>query len=99
MKHHDLLKEAIASHKRIEFVYQSNTEETPTRRVVDPWIYGDRNGKPALFGYQVEGGSGSEPRRFNVGKIHSLKITDNRAEHHPSQNADITKWNGIHAEW
>jgi predicted DNA-binding transcriptional regulator YafY len=99
MKFHEVLTEAIDQRKRIEFTYQSNTEDAPTRRVVDPWIYGDRNGKPALFGYQVEGGSGSECRRFNVGKIHSLRITDQPAQNRPESSADITKWDGIHAQW
>lgn len=99
MKFHEVLTEAISKRKRIEFTYQSNTEEQPTRRVVDPWIYGDRNGKPALFGFQVEGGSGGACRRFNVDKIHGLKLTGQPAENRPDLNADVTKWNGIHAQW
>jgi predicted DNA-binding transcriptional regulator YafY len=94
---HSTIKEAIETSKRIQFTYQGNTDAEPSQRTVDPWIYGERNGKPALYGYQLEGGSGEGQRRFNLGKVEDLRITDVPMKELPPKSADVTKWDSIHA--
>jgi predicted DNA-binding transcriptional regulator YafY len=95
---HPTLVDAIENRLQVSFRYHSENsqDETPSDRVVEPWIYGSKNGKESLYGYQVTGG---EPglRRFDMRRVKSVKLTGERVENHPDKVADVTKWNEIFA--
>lgn len=95
----DILIDAIKSRLQVTFRYKSNTESEATDRVVEPWIYGTRNGKPCLYGYQTSGGSGPGMKRFNLEKVKGIGLTGNFIENHPEGVSDVTKWDEIFAEW
>lgn len=94
-----LIIDAIKNKLRITFRYRSGDEEEATVRVVDPWVYGTKNDKESLFGFQVEGGTGQAIRRFNLERVKNVTLTGDVAEHSPDESQDITKWNEIYAEW
>lgn len=98
LSNHNAIVEAIQDRRRVEFEYCSNGEDTATVRIVDPWVYGSRNGKESLVGYQVEGGSGSEPRRFNLSKVKKIRVLDDKIENSPNAGPGVTKWEKIYAE-
>lgn len=94
----DVIVDAIKSRLRITFRYRSNDEAEHSVRVVEPWIYGTRNGKEALYGYQVEGGSGPGMKRFNLERVKQVSLLADPIENHPENNGDVTKWDEIFAE-
>ncbi len=95
----DVIVDAIKSRLRVTFRYKSSDEAEHTLRTIEPWIYGKRNGKECLYGYQVEGGSGQGVKRFNLERVKSVHLTADTIENHPSNAGDITKWDEIYAEW
>jgi predicted DNA-binding transcriptional regulator YafY len=94
-----LIIDAIQNKLRITFRYRSGDEEEATVREVDPWVYGNRNDKECLYGYQVSGGTGQAIRRFNMERVKHVTLTGDVAEHRPDEAQDVTKWNEIYAEW
>jgi len=58
----------------IEFVYEG------VPRVVEPHVYGQKDGTEQLLAYQVQGESSSnglpEWRRFNISKMSNLALTN-----------------------
>ena len=96
--YHDVLVDAIKNRLQVTFRYRSNDEEEVTVRVVDPAIYGVRNGKACLYGYQISGGSSPGHRRFNLEKVKHVSLTGEHIENHNEVAADVTKWEEIHAE-
>lgn len=95
---HPTLIDAIENRLQVCFRYHSENsqEDEPTERIVEPWIYGCKNGKESLYGYQVSGG---EPgmRRFDMRRVKSVKLSGERIENHPTAGADVTKWETIWA--
>lgn len=94
---HPQLVDAIENRLAVCFRYHSenSSEDEPTERIVEPWIYGCKNGKESLYGYQVSGG---EPgmRRFDMRRVKSVKLTGDRIENHPS-GPIVSKWDSIWA--
>lgn len=71
-----LIEQAIRSKSIVEFAYKDH------RRVVEPHVLGVKDGLLQILGYQVggtssSGGSLPEWRRFDLGKMVGLVITDN----------------------
>lgn len=95
---HSVIVEAIQGRMRISFNYRSSDETESSLRVVEPWIYGIRNGKSCLYGYQVEGGKPGM-KRFNMERVKKVSLTGDPIENHPAEFADVTKWDIVHAEW
>jgi predicted DNA-binding transcriptional regulator YafY len=95
---HPTLVDAIESRLTVCFRYHSenSSSEEPTERIVEPWIYGCKNGKESLYGYQVSGGE-SGMRRYDMRRVKSVKLTGERIEHHPEGEAHFTKWDEIYA--
>ena len=95
---HPALVDAIENRLAVCFRYHSenSSEDEPTERVVEPWIYGCKNGKESLYGYQVSGGE-QGMRRFDMRRVKSVKLTGERIENHPTDDANITKWETIFA--
>lgn len=95
---HPTLVDAIENRLSVTFRYHSenSSEEEPTDRVVEPWIYGCKNGKESLYGYQLAGG---EPgmRRFDMRRVKVVKLTGDHIENHPTDGHDVTKWESIFA--
>lgn len=95
----DVIVDAIKRHQRVTFRYKSNDETDHTIRTIEPWIYGTRNGKECLYGYQVSGGSGPGMKRFNLERVKLVALTGDLIENHPEGNGDVTKWDEIYAQW
>lgn len=85
----DLIKEALAGRRVLQFRYHGYS------RRVEPHALGRvTEGRPALLGWQVSGGSRSEPppgwRTFVLAEIRSLKILRPtfapRADYHPESS-------------
>lgn len=95
---HPTLVDAIENRLAVCFRYRSenSSEEEPTERVVEPWIYGCKNGKESLYGYQVSGGD-TGMRRYDMRRVKSVKLTGERIENHPTDDANVTKWETIFA--
>lgn len=95
---HPTLVDAIESRLQVCFRYHSENSQVdePTERVVEPWIYGMRNGKESLYGFQVSGGE-QGLRRFDMRRVKAVKLTGERIENHPTENADVVKWDSIWA--
>jgi predicted DNA-binding transcriptional regulator YafY len=93
------LADAINSRLQVCFRYHSeNTaEEETTERVVDPWIYGCKNGKESLYGFQVSGGD-IGMRRFDLRRVKAVRLTGEFVGNHPEVEANITKWDEIFAQ-
>lgn len=96
---HPTLIDAIGSRLTVCFRYHSENsspDDAPTERIVEPWIYGIKNGKESLYGFQVSGG---EPgmRRFDMRRVKSVKLTGDRIENHPTKIEDVMKWDQIFA--
>jgi Predicted transcriptional regulator len=71
-----LIEQAIRSKSVIEFNYSNH------HRVVEPHVLGVKDGVVQFLGYQIGGSSSSggplpEWRRFELGKISGLAVTDN----------------------
>lgn len=98
--HHPNLSDAIESRLTVCFRYHSenSSEEEPTVRIVEPWIYGCKNGKESLYGYQLSGGE-EGLRRFDMRRVKKVEFTGEKCEHHPTNNADVTKWDTVFAAW
>lgn len=97
MSDHTNLIDAIQNHLQVSFRYKATGEDEATLRVVEPWIYGTRNGKECVYGFQVEGGEVG-PRRFDLRRVKTISLTGDMFEQHPSVN-DVTKWDEIRAQW
>lgn len=97
--HSHVLIDAIQNRLQVTFRYRSNDEDEASERVVEPWIYGTRNGKECLYGYTVSGGSGPGMKRYNLEKVRGIGLTGNHIENHPETLGDITKWDEIKAAW
>lgn len=95
---HPLLVDAIQSRLQVSFRYHSenSSEEEPTERIVEPWIYGCKNGKESLYGFQISGG---EPgmKRYDMRRVKSVKLTGDHNENHPNKEAIVSKWDSIFA--
>jgi predicted DNA-binding transcriptional regulator YafY len=96
---HSVLIDAIQSRLQVTFRYRRSEETEGTERVVEPWIYGIRNGKKCLYGFSVSGGKGQGLRRFNLEKVKSMNLTGDHISNHPSDVNDVTKWDEIFAQW
>lgn len=97
--HADVIVDAIKNRLQISFRYRSQDETEGTERIVEPWIYGTRNGKECLYGYVVSGGSGPGMKRFNLEKVRGISLTGEHIENHPETLGDITKWDEVIAAW
>lgn len=95
---HPTIVDAIENRLQVCFRYHSENsqEEEPTERIVEPWIYGCKNGKESLYGFQV-GGENPGMRRFDMRRVKTVKLTGERIENHPDRSADVTKWDSIWA--
>lgn len=71
----ELIRKALADKLVIEFDYGDH------RRVVEPHVYGQKDGKDQLLAYQVQGESSSDElpewRRFDIAKMSNVKLTEN----------------------
>lgn len=97
--HSTVLVDAIKNRLQVSFRYRSNDEVEASERVVEPWIYGKRNGKECLYGYAVSGGSGPGMKRFNLEKVKGISLNGNFIENHPEGVTDVTKWDEVIAAW
>ena len=97
---HPVLVDAIENRLQVCFRYHSENsqEDAPTERIVEPWIYGCKNGKESLYGFQAEGGE-LGMRRFDMRRVKSVKLTGEKSGYHPQHPADMTKWDHVFAEW
>lgn len=95
---HPTLVDAIENRLQVSFRYHSenSTIDEPTDRIVEPWIYGSKNGKESLYGYQVSGGSASL-KRYDMRRVKSVKLTGEHIENHPDKAAVVSKWDYIFA--
>lgn len=95
---HPTLVDAIENRLQVTFRYHSenSTSEEPTDRVVEPWIYGCKNGKESLYGYQVSGGEVGL-KRYDMRRVKVVKLTGERIENHPDKAAVVSKWDSIFA--
>jgi predicted DNA-binding transcriptional regulator YafY len=95
---HPTIIDAIKNRLQVCFRYHSENsqEEEPTERIVEPWIYGCKNGKESLYGFQV-GGENPGMRRYDMRRVKSVHLTGERMENHPDKVADVTKWDSIWA--
>ncbi len=95
--HEHSLVDAIDNRLRVSFRYKSSDEQWSTLRVVEPWVYGIKNSKESLYGYQLEGGDRG-PKRFDLRRVKDIKLTGESSDVHPDK-VDITKWDSIKAQW
>lgn len=98
---HPVIVDAIENRLQVTFRYRSeNTEEdeSSSERIVEPWIYGIKNGKESLYGYQVDGGE-TGLRRFDMRRVKSVHLTGDPIENHPLQEAQLTKWDLVFADF
>jgi predicted DNA-binding transcriptional regulator YafY len=95
---HPTLVDAIQNRLQVVFRYKSENGlvDEPCERVVEPWIYGSKNGKESLYGYQVSGGE-LGMRRFDMRRVKSVKLNGEHIENHPPKVEDVTKWEAIFA--
>ena len=95
---HPTLVDAIENRLQVTFRYHSENSATeePTDRVVEPWIYGCKNGKESLYGFQVSGGD-EGLKRYDMRRVKSVKLTGERIENHPDKVAVVSKWDSIFA--
>jgi len=95
---HPTIVDAIESRLQVCFRYHSENSSTdePTERIVEPWIYGCKNGKESLYGYQVSGGSPGM-KRFDMRRVKHVSLTGEHIENHPPEEANVTKWDAIWA--
>lgn len=95
---HPVLVDAIQNHLQVCFRYHSENSavEEPTDRIVEPWIYGSKNGKESLYGYQVSGGE-KGIRRYDMRRVKKVELTGDHNENHPDRPGDISKWDEIFA--
>ena len=74
MSTEELIQSAITDKKLLKFDYHGY------ERIVEPHVYGVKNGKGALLAYQIEGGSSSgglpEWRRMFLDEISDIEILD-----------------------
>jgi hypothetical protein len=68
------IREAISRKLLIEFTYEGGN------RVVEPHVYGQKDGTEQLLAFQVQGDGSSDElpewRRFDIGKMSNLKLTN-----------------------
>jgi predicted DNA-binding transcriptional regulator YafY len=95
---HPTLVDAIQNRLQVCFRYHSENSsvEEPTDRVVEPWIYGSKNGKESLYGYQVSGGDPGI-RRYDMRRVKKVELNGEHMENHPDRAGDISKWDNIFA--
>lgn len=95
---HPTILDAIQNRLQVTFRYHSenSTEEETTARIVEPWIYGCKNGKESLYGYQV-GGDNPGMRRYDMRRVKHVELTGDHMENHPDRAADVTKWDDVFA--
>lgn len=95
---HPTIVDAIESRLQVCFRYHSenSSADEPTERIVEPWIYGCKNGKESLYGYQVSGGDPGM-RRFDMRRVKHVSLTGERIENHPEKAEVVTKWDHIWA--
>ena len=95
---HETLVGAIDNRLQVTFRYHSenSAQEEASDRIVEPWIYGSKNGKESLYGYQV-GGENPGLRRYDMRRVKSVKLTGEHIENHPTSQAAVTKWDKIFA--
>jgi predicted DNA-binding transcriptional regulator YafY len=93
-----MLIDAIGSKLQVTFRYHSENsqEDEPTVRIVEPWIYGSKNGKESLLGWQVSGGEAGI-RRYDMRRVKHVELTGDHVENHPDKPAEPTKWDEIWA--
>lgn len=94
--HHGVLVDAIENRLQVCFRYKASDEDHATVRVVEPWIYGSRNGKECLYGFQLEGGV-KGPRRYDLRRVGTIEYTGEHCENHPDHH-DMTKWDVVVAK-
>ena len=94
--HKAVLTDAIDNRLQVCFRYRGSDETETTVRVVEPWVYGYRNGKECLYGYQVSGGMVGA-RRFDLRAVGSIEMTGDPCDKHPD-SFDLTKWDVVHAK-
>ena len=97
MSDHSNLIDAIQNRFQVTFRYKASDSEESTVRVVEPWVYGEKNGKESLYGYQVSGGKVGA-RRFDLRRVKNITLNGFTCEHHPD-SIGLTKWDDIKAEW
>lgn len=90
------LIDAIENRLQVCFRYKGTDDPEATLRIVEPWIYGLKNGKESLYGYQLEGGE-EGIRRFDLRRVKNVELTGAPCEHHPA-TADMTKWDTVYAQ-
>jgi len=95
---HSTLLDAIPNKLQVTFRYHSENsqQDEPTDRVVEPWIYGMKNGKESLLGWQVSGGEAGI-RRYDMRRVKTVRLTGDHVDNHPDAPADPTKWDEIFA--
>ena len=95
-EHHTALIYAIENRLRVKFKYKSTDEDVATLRMVEPWVYGYKNGKESLLGHQVE----PEPliKRFDLRRVKHIEVDGGECSQHPQQ-IDASKWDRIEARW
>ena len=72
--HETTLKFAIQDKRNIAFGYQGSKDDSATKRVVQPYVYGRKsNGKAFVFGMQVEGGTSVGVRLYEFDNM--VRIT------------------------
>lgn len=93
----ELIRRALAGRKLLKFSYHGHT------RVVEPHALGRvTDDRRALLGWQVSGGSASEPppgwRTFVLADIQSLKLLRKNYVSRPDYRPELTKLKFIEAE-
>ena len=93
----ELLRQALSERRVVQFKYHGHS------RRVEPHALGRlTGGRPALLGWQVSGGSASEPppgwRTFVLADIESLKLMRPTFVPRPDYRPETTKLKPIEAE-
>lgn len=98
---HPILIDAIQNRLQVRFRYRSENsveEDSSRERIVEPWIYGIKNGKESLYGFQIEGGNPGL-KRFDMRRVKSVHLTGDPIENHPVAEAHVTKWDTTFADF
>lgn len=93
----ELLRQALTERRVVQFKYHG------FERRVEPHALGlVTDGRPALLGWQVSGGSASEPppgwRTFLLGEIEALRLLRKTFAPRPDYRPETTKLKPIEAE-
>jgi predicted DNA-binding transcriptional regulator YafY len=95
-EHHTVLGHAIENRLRVQFKYKSTDEDVATLRMVEPWVYGYKNGKESLLGFQVE--PMPMTKRFDLRRVKHIELAGGECDQHPEQ-IDASKWDRVEARW